>query len=168
MIRLPWFAKLEYGIDPDALSVADAVRMSTAIPYYYMPFKLRSALTGQESYMVDGGLNSAFPADIFDRTDGQPSRWPTFYIALQPVLRPAQPAQPPNGPFGYTRALVLTGLDGRDNAQLDTPASAGRTIAVDTTYVSPLDFGIGQERREELYRQGYAAAETFLAGFTKR
>ena len=82
MVRIPWYMRFEYGIDPDAVSVADSVRMSTAIPFFYTPFTLRSQLTNQDSVMVDGGVTSTFPADIFDRSDGVPPRWPTFFIGV--------------------------------------------------------------------------------------
>ena len=36
---------------------------------------------------VDGGLLQNFPVTVFDRTDGQPNRWPTFGIKLS--ARPA-------------------------------------------------------------------------------
>jgi NTE family protein len=165
MIRVPWIVQREYGIDPDTMKVADAVRMSTAIPYYFKPFTVRSTLTGQDSYLVDGGLNSGFPVDVFDRTDGKPARWPTFYIGLQPVLAPTDRAAQPRGPFSYARALVLTGIDGRDNADLDSAAMAGRTVVIDTSYVNPVDFAIGREQREELYQRGHDVMERFLGTF---
>src|SRR5205807_1462247 len=59
MVRIPWYVQREYGIAPDTVPVADAVRMSTAIPFFYLPFKLHSHLSGQDSLMVDGGLNAA-------------------------------------------------------------------------------------------------------------
>jgi NTE family protein len=36
--------------------------------------------------LVDGGVLSNFPVEIFDRTDGQDSRWPTFGVRILPDL----------------------------------------------------------------------------------
>ena len=77
LIRLPWDYQRVYGLDPDEQSVADAVRASTAIPFFYRPATLTSA-EGRTSTLVDGGLLSNFPIDSLDRTDGKPPRWPTF------------------------------------------------------------------------------------------
>jgi hypothetical protein len=35
------------------------VRMSASLPFFYVPFRLRSTITGQDSLMMDGGLVSA-------------------------------------------------------------------------------------------------------------
>ena len=37
LIRLPWDYERVYGLDPDEQSVADAVRASTAIPFFFQP-----------------------------------------------------------------------------------------------------------------------------------
>ena len=56
-----------------------------SIPFFYEPVRF----TGRDdqgkevqSYMVDGGMLSNFPIEVFDRTDGKPPRWPTFGIKL--------------------------------------------------------------------------------------
>ena len=43
LVRLPWDYQRVYGLDPDEQSVADAVRASTAIPFFYPPRELTSA-----------------------------------------------------------------------------------------------------------------------------
>jgi NTE family protein len=48
MVRLPW-DYADYGLDPDEQSVADAVRASMSIPFFYEPVNL------QGRYLVDGG-----------------------------------------------------------------------------------------------------------------
>ncbi|MFC1871928.1 patatin-like phospholipase family protein [Chloroflexota bacterium] len=50
-----------FGMRPEDLDVADAVRMSMSIPFFYEPIKRRNKQTGQASYIVDGGLLSNFP-----------------------------------------------------------------------------------------------------------
>ncbi|WP_437592518.1 patatin-like phospholipase family protein [Sorangium sp. So ce1000] len=54
-----------YGVDPDHLEVALAVRMSMSIPFVFSPVSLRG-LNGATSHIVDGGLLSNFPLQIFD------------------------------------------------------------------------------------------------------
>ena len=70
--------------------VADAVRASMSIPFFYEPLRFRRRdADGKQvvSVMVDGGMLSNFPIDVFDRTDGKPPRWPTFGIKLSAARR---------------------------------------------------------------------------------
>jgi len=166
MVRLPWYVQREYGIAPDTVPVADAVRMSTAIPFFYLPFKLYSQLSGQDSLMVDGGLNAAFPVDIFDRTDGNPPRWPTFFVSLEAAIAPSQRVSEPSSAVDTIRAVLLTGLNGRDNADLDAPMTARRTVFIDTSYVNATNFSIDRSTRERLYEDGYSATQRFLSTFS--
>ena len=85
LVRLPWDYQRLYGLDPDEQLVADAVRASTAIPFFYRPATLTAA-DGREATLVDGGLLSNFPIDSLDRTDGGKPRWPTFGVTLLPEM----------------------------------------------------------------------------------
>src|SRR5918996_1632812 len=82
-VRLPWDYPL-YGLDPDEQEVADAVRASASIPFFFEPVTLRSRRTDDApaavSTLVDGGVLSNFPIAVFDRTDVRPPRWPTFGV----------------------------------------------------------------------------------------
>jgi NTE family protein len=60
---------LFYGIEPDDLDVALAVRMSISVPFVFQPVRLRGD-NGVVSHIVDGGLLSNFPIRLFDRQTG--------------------------------------------------------------------------------------------------
>ncbi|HYR13467.1 MAG TPA: patatin-like phospholipase family protein, partial [Mycobacterium sp.] len=62
LVRLPWDYRRVYGLDPDEQCVADAVRASMAIPFFFRPVKLTGS-TGLTSTLVDGGIVSNFPID---------------------------------------------------------------------------------------------------------
>jgi NTE family protein len=169
LVRLPWDYRRLYGLDPDEQPVADAVRASMAIPFFYRPVKLTGA-DGTTSTLVDGGVLSNFPIDTFDRPDGKPPRWPTFGITVLP--RPSEgigavmPALKPLRLFEQTallESLLTTMLAGHDQTHLSQPWVAARSIAVESTNVGVLDFDISRGRLEELYDNGYAAAQTFLS-----
>ncbi len=169
LIRLPWDYQRIYGLDPDEQSVADAVRASTAIPFFYHPASLTSA-DGRTSTLVDGGLLSNFPIDSLDRTDGGKPRWPTFGVTLLPNL-PADneqviPALRPLhllGPPTLLEQVVTTILVGRDQAYLNQPWVSARTIRIDTSEVGVLDFGLSQRDKRILYDKGLRAGEDFLS-----
>lgn len=167
-LRLPWDYRTLFGLDPDAMSVADAVRMSMSIPIYFEPQRLTDARTGQTSVIVDGGVLSNFPIEIFDRTDGVRPRWPTFGIGIIPdlpagvsTLIPGLPAQFP-GVLGLAMRVVATAVVGHDQTYLELPEVARRLVRIDTSGTGVVDFGIGVAARQALFNRGVAAARAFL------
>ena len=169
LVRLPWDYRRVYGLDPVEQSVADAVRASMAIPFFFRPVTLTGS-TGLTSTLVDGGILSNFPIDSLDRTDGRKPRWPSFGVTVLPNLPEGNdcviPALAPIrllGPPHLLESVITTMLVGRDQAYLNQPWVNARTIRVDSTDVGFLDFDISDNEIEALYVQGYAAAEKFLS-----
>ena len=168
LVRLPWDYRRVYGLDPDEQPVADAVRASMSIPFFFRPATLRGT-TGLTSTLVDGGLLSNFPIDSLDRTDGKKPRWPSFGVTVLPNLPDGNdkviPALAPFrllGPPHLLESVITTVLVGRDQAYLNQPWVNARAIRVDSTDVGFLDFDISDDEVEALYAKGYAAAQDFL------
>jgi NTE family protein len=167
LLRLPWDYPL-FELDPDEQLVADAVRMSLSIPFYFRPCTLRHAGTGEVATIVDGGVLSNFAVEIFDRTDGRTARWPTFGVRLFPDLPaglgdvvpwfgvPMLPA------VRLLEQVVATALVGRDQTHLERPGVRERTLTVDTSGTAITEFGIGKREKAELVERGRAAALDFL------
>lgn len=171
LVRLPWDYRRVYGLDPDEQRVADAVRASMSIPFYFQPVTLTSA-HGRRSTLVDGGVLSNFPIESFDRPDRKPPRWPTFGITVFPNLPegndqviPALGALRALGPPSLLERLITTMFVGHDQAHLNQPWVNARAIRVDSTDVNFLDFDISRADAEALYDKGYEAARDFLAGW---
>jgi NTE family protein len=169
LIRLPWDYRRVYGLDPDEQPVADAVRASMSIPFFYRPATL-TGKKGLTSTLVDGGVLSNFPIDSFDRTDGKTPRWPTFGVTVLPNLPegndkviPALALLHRLGPPTLLERLITTVIVGRDQAYLNQPWVSARAIRVDSTNVGFLDFDISNKEMEALYAKGHAAAEKFLS-----
>jgi NTE family protein len=168
LVRLPWDYRRVYGLDPDEQSVADAVRASMSIPFFFQPVTLTSA-EGRTSTLVDGGLLSNFPIDTLDRHDGRKPRWPSFGVTVLPNLPDGNdkviPALAPLrllGPPHLLEDVITTVLVGRDQAYLNQPWVNARAIRVDSTKVGFLDFDITDVDAEALYARGYEAAREFL------
>jgi NTE family protein len=168
LVRLPWdYAR--YGLEADDQLVADAVRASMSIPFFYEPVKF----TGRDqkgksvtSYMVDGGMLSNFPIEVFDRTDGRPPRWPTFGIKLS--ARPSAPEVEKfsvRGTIDLAKAMVGTMTGFHDQMHIDDPSVLARTLFVDTGTVKATDFDIGQPTQSMLFEHGRHAAKKFLGGW---
>ncbi|QLL08281.1 patatin-like phospholipase family protein [Mycobacterium vicinigordonae] len=170
LVRLPWDYRRLYGLDPDEQVVADAVRSSMSIPFYFRPTILTSS-TGQTSTLVDGGVLSNFPIDSFDRLDFKPPRWPTFGITVVPNLPEGNDQLIPGvgalrllgPPSVLLEQLITTMFVGHDQTYLNQPWVSARAIRVDSTAVNFLDFGISRKEAEALYDKGYAAAKAFLS-----
>jgi NTE family protein len=170
LVRLPWDYQRVYGLDPDDQLVADAVRASMSIPFYFRPVTLTSA-EGVTSTLVDGGVLSNFPIDSFDRFDGKAPRWPTFGVTVVPNLPEGNDQLIPGvgalrilgPPSVLLEQLITTMLVGHDQTYLNQPWVSARAIRVDSTSVNFLDFGISRKDAEALYAKGYAAAQDFLS-----
>src|SRR5207342_3961148 len=123
------------GLEADDQLVAEAVRASMSIPFFYEPLRF----TGRndlgkpvQSYMVDGGMLSNFPIEVFDRTDGKPPRWPTFGIKLSAKPDAAQRQKyDVHGTFSLARAMIGTMTSFHDQIHIDDPSAVARTMFVD-------------------------------------
>lgn len=149
----------DFGIKPEDLDVAVAVRMSMSIPFFYEPVKLRSKKTGQVSYIVDGGLLSNFPVWLFDTENVIPA-WPTFGFKL--VEPEEEIPHEIRGPVSMLAALFATMMEAHD-AQYIKDADFARTIPIRTLGVGTTEFDLSREKSEALYQSGRQAAEGFLA-----
>jgi NTE family protein len=165
MLRLPWDYKW-LGFSPDQVDempVADAVRASASIPFFFQPWMLKAPGRGQV-YLTDGGMLSNFPIDVFDRDDGQRPRWPTFGVKLsaKPGAGQGGPAPSIRGLIRFGLALVATMTNAHDQMHLDEPSVLDRTVFVDTFGVKSTDFHLDAETRDALFAKGLAAGQKFL------
>jgi NTE family protein len=164
LVRWPWDYP-SYGLDPDEQSVADAVRASASIPFFFEPVTLRSRDDSGRSVvstMVDGSVLSNFPVSMFDRVDGVRPRWPTFGVRLS--MRPSGRVltHEVRGTVSLALSLVETMLEACDAQHIDDPCEQARSVFVDASGVSPVDFGISEEQQELLLAAGREATVDFL------
>lgn len=177
LLRLPWDYHSKLGLDPDTQPVADAVRASISIPFYFKPFVVTDRKKNRETTLVDGGVLSNFPIEAFDRTDGESPRWPTFGVKVIPEL-PASiadlfPGMPPAAFSSLPLLEVLgqvaaTAIVGHDQTYAERPCVSRRVIPVDTSAVGIVEFDAPQEKRAELLANGERAAGEFLDGWNWR
>lgn len=169
LLALPKDAE-KLGCSPDELEIAQAVRMSMSIPFFFEPVRHENPKTGGEHVLVDGGMLSNFPVWLFDAKDRTP-RWPTFGLKLvEPDpketvtarishLRPVTSGV--RGVIDFIQNMVGTMLEAHDRLYLEG-ATYVRTIAIPTLGISATDFDISREDQDRLYRSGREAAEKFL------
>lgn len=155
---------INYGIDPDYLEVAKAIRMSLSIPFFFKPVHLHYMTDdGRDmvSYIVDGGVLSNFPVWLFDNP-GQFHGNPTFGFKL---VGPKQ-GRPREitGPLSMFKALFGTMMDAHDNRFIEEK-NFDRTVRIPTLGVGTTDFGISDEKKTQLFASGVEAAQKFFEGW---
>jgi NTE family protein len=168
VVRLPWDYG-SYGIEADGQRIVDAVRASMSIPFFFQPVRIDATAATYDgvSYpasqvtWVDGGLLSNFPVEVFDRSDGEPSRWPTIGIKLSANATTMPPAKPEDDAFEEALACLHAVLNNANRYYLP-PDKASRTIFVDSTGISATDFGITPGQRATLFANGHSAATAWL------
>jgi NTE family protein len=149
----------QYGVNPEDLDVALAVRMSMSLPFFYEPVKIKNMTTNRDSYIVDGGVLSNFPVWLFD-TPGVTTSWPTFGFKL---VEPETEGGYWNikGPISLLTALFSTMMEAHD-ARYIKNMNFARTIAIPTLGIGTAEFDLSKERSEALYQSGRQAAEKFF------
>jgi NTE family protein len=161
MLRLPQDMRL-YGFDPDQVDIAQAVRMSASIPFFFMPVTRRDS-EGRTCLIVDGGLLSNFPVYLFD-VPGAPKR-PTFGLRLVDSLpTPGDclwPFNPTNNVLEMAQALLQTMLTAHDRLYMDDHTYV-RTIAIPVNGISGTKFNLTRQEAETLYQNGRQAAQEFF------
>jgi NTE family protein len=171
LVRFPWDYHRIYGLEPGEQSVAAAVRASMSIPFFFEPARMKYERWAEgrrhdtTSVLVDGGMLSNFPVDIFDTPAGHTPRWPTFGIKLSSrpgAIGESFPADV-DGPVSLAKAMLGTLTSFRDAMHVDDPSVQARTIFVDTAGVRSTDFDLDDATRQLLYDSGRHAATEFLA-----
>jgi NTE family protein len=166
LLHLPWdYPKL--GLDPDEQPVADAVAASLAIPLFFEPRRLVDS-SNRTHVLVDGGLLSNFPITVFDRTDGEEPRWPTFGVKIMPRLpEDGDELVPwfgkvPHPGVRHLEAILTTAIVGHDQTALNRPCVEQRVFTIDTSAVGLVDFNMSDRTKLRAFADGQTAAKSFL------
>jgi NTE family protein len=151
-------------IEPSTFRVADAVRMSMSIPYFFQPVRLVHHETGVTSTIVDGGVLSNFPVWIFDVADRDPQR-PTFGFKLIGGRTPGGGFTKVIEAFGWPVEMGVdifhTTTDAWDKYWV-SHATYVRTCTISAGDIGTTEFNLSDERKQWLLGSGEQAARAFL------
>ncbi|MBP2117571.1 NTE family protein [Cohnella lubricantis] len=168
----------DYGIDPRRLEIAQAIRMSTSIPYFFDPviiahtnrmnyFKRRKKAVIRYTYVVDGGLLSNFPLWVFERDHAADPGSVCPVIGFQMVGRGDMKAHRIGGPISMFQAMFETMLSAHDERYIEQHNRI-RTIKISTLGVSTTDFGMSRETSEKLYQSGVDSGLRFFRRWDRK
>jgi NTE family protein len=162
------------------MKVKDAVRISVSIPLYFQAVCIdstgriksrRKDWTPMDDIMVDGGFTGNFPITIFDSLSMTNVRIPNPCTVGLRIDVPDQIDHDRNGKglapvkiqsfknyMGAFYSYVIENL----NRQTLTPDDWSRTISISSGSIGPKIRRLSPEEKEELIRNGRAAAHQFL------
>ena len=151
----------DYGIPKETFPVARAIRMSSSLPYFFEPIKLRS-LSGINT-IVDGGVLSNFPMWIFVK-EGEMKIRPVLGITLSSSQR-ERPKRVIKNAIQLFEALFITMKEAHDSRYIS------RKHEKDVVFISikedlTTEFTITQEKKDALIEIGRMKTSEFLKTWT--
>ena len=155
------------SIDPDTFRVADAVRMSLSIPYFFEPVQLVDVMTWRKATIVDGGTLSNFPVWLFDTSRRDPVR-PTFGLRLVGGRSVGSGLSMFVRMLGWPAELASDIAQTQSSAwdeRFATASTRVRTCPVDAGNVGTTDFDLPPAGRNALIHGGRRAAKAFIERF---
>ena len=178
------FDYVTYGVNPDDQDPVRAVRASMSVPFYLEPvhFSAREATVEVEGpggssalvrfpagdhTWVDGGLLAKFPIHTFDRTDGQPPRWPTIGVKLSQFQTDYSTTTFRESAIAVA-VRCLKAMMNEWQTVASHQSTVGRTIFVDNIGLSAMDFDLTPHQHDELFLNGVDAATKFVIEAAKR
>lgn len=165
--------------------IAEAVRMSMAIPLFFEPKTYQKDAQGHFIYQqdlpvedkyghmyVDGGLIQNFPLNLFDR-EGIPNAEvlglrvdsPAEIKALRQLQPPVGEAikkrfRPVSSYIAYGEALLGTAMNAQTKGHIENNF---RTVYIDIGDIKTTQFDVTEQEKATMIKSGYAAVNAFLA-----
>jgi NTE family protein len=178
-VDFPAMASL-YWSNPGSVNPALYVRASMSIPYFFKPMKITGIPQGNQAkenweklvrffgpvprqvYMVDGGIMSNFPINVFHRNNTIP-RMPTFGVRLGVDRNKLNKVTTPMNLFGamFNSIRHLHDFD----FILRNPDYSMLIEKIDIGEHDWLNFGLSDKAKVDLFKRGAEAADRFLRCF---
>lgn len=149
-----------YGIKPDDLQVARAVRMSTAVPFAFKAVEIRKEEKGVSNthYIVDGGVLDNFPVWLAGRQRDHLTMG--FTLDSSNIQKSIHF----NNPLGLLKSLLFVLHDSGKPLRHEKLKHVG---SIDTAGISFLDFGLDENEKNILLNAGTAAAQKVFDNLNK-
>ncbi len=182
-VLLPEMASLYWGPKADEIALAKLVRASISVPFLFIPFTINHIPNAGEpatdewknkaNYygtipsrvrMVDGGLTSNFPIDLFHTRPEVTPRKPTFGVKLKTYRKEFTQIDHPGN---YIGSMINTMRNDADNQFLHQHPDYQKLICfieADKAF-NWLDFNICQKEKQKLFLLGASKGLEFLKSF---
>ena len=178
----------DYWNNPDEVNPSEYVRASMSIPVFFSPHKVKvqqniqnnSEMWQQKStamdkanglskeiWLVDGGVLSNFPINIFHNPQALVARMPTFGVKLEDEthINPNEEYSKEMGFGKFLGSLFSTIRFYYDKDFLKRNTLYEKAIAhIDVENINWLNFGMDEETKIKLFNRGAEAAKAFFLG----
>ena len=145
----------DYGTQADRFSVARAVRMSCAVPFFFRPVQLRNLRTAEVSLFCDGALTANFPLRVAPWDADHPVVGFKFVDSMVPKA-----ARAINGPVSLVRAVVEASV--RASGTLRGTLMEKAMMVEIPAERDPLDFNVSPVIARHLFDVGRSAAVAYF------
>jgi NTE family protein len=150
------------------VSVADAVLMSSSIPFLFEAIRFDGKEIGAGDYYADGGLLFNYPLHIFDDQKFEKSNknyvygvnWETLGCRLYTPENNPRSNEPSTGLFNYMENVLETIAEAQDTMIKSSMVDQLRTIDVSNCGVSPIDMTIKPDLQDDRYKELIAVGES--------
>ena len=143
----------DYGIAGERFSVARAVHMSSAVPFFFRPVPLRSLRSTKTALMADGALTSNFPLNLAR------SKLPMFGFKFSYSGGPLLPHDI-RGPASLVKAVVTASV--RASGTVRGTLMDQATLVELPAERDPLDFDVTPRDARRMFNGGRDAARRFF------
>jgi NTE family protein len=152
-------------IVPRDFPIADAVRMSMSIPYFFQPVHLTATASAQQCLIVDGGVLSNFPVWLFDADPGRAPSRPTFGFKITGGHGVGGGLEKVVDSFGWPVEMALRMFQtatGAWDERFASHSTVVRTCPVPAGTLGTTDFARVQSVKDIVIKDAKAAAAGFL------
>ena len=144
-----------YGVLPERFPVARAVRMSSAVPFFFRPVRLHDLRRQDTALFVDGAIAANFPLRVAAWEDARPVFGFRFTAAAD-----ERDHREIRGPASLAAAVITAAV--RAAGTLDSPLLRQASIIEIDIERDPLDFDITPAVARDLFAVGHATARAHL------
>lgn len=137
-----------------AVPIAEAVRMSMSIPFFF------EAVTFDGAVHVDGGAVWNYPIEIFDDPEVSPA---TIGFRLDNLSGPPAPPAHVHDLAEFAKGLWETVMNAQGGFYTRNPEDVRRSVVIDDLGLRATDFGLTNAQKQALIDNGAKATSTFLA-----
>ncbi|ERJ13873.1 patatin-like phospholipase family protein [Haloplasma contractile] len=142
---------IRYGIKPESFPVAKAVRMSSAIPYYYTPVKIKQF--NRINKIIDGAVVKNIPTDLVNHR---------LKNVCTPTLRFRVKKGKKNIKKKATQPLYNHRIYNHRNLSNCRGPFSDVIVIYNDLNIKSVDFNISRDKLNALYRLGYKSTEEYL------
>lgn len=148
----------DYGMNPEEVSIAEAVYMSMSVPFLFKPTILNTKQDNKKCILCDGEILSDYPIYIFD-VNSMPA-WPTIGVK---VLKKAGEVDASDALEREYALNILDAVQQTKNLCYTNRANLLRTIKIEIDNIESKETSISEDKRRAITLEVKNSVNEFLS-----